>query len=214
MILTGVRWYVAYPLRDRHVEELRQERGVSVDHTTVNPWVVKDRPLLEAAFHRRKRSVWCSWRLDATSMRGTGAWQDLERALDTHGHTSDVLLTEQRDAPAATRFLTKAIGRHGGPEKMTIDGSEATASAIRGDNELHGTSMIIRQVNTVHHVVEQDHRAVKRVTRLRLGCKAFEAVQGMLVGIERMHMLKQGHLALEEGAESLIPAAQFYSLAA
>jgi len=41
IILTCVRWYLAYPLSYRHVEELMQERGVSVDHSTVNRWVLK-----------------------------------------------------------------------------------------------------------------------------------------------------------------------------
>jgi transposase-like protein len=35
--LTCVRWYVADPLRSRHVDELLQERGVSVDHATIKP---------------------------------------------------------------------------------------------------------------------------------------------------------------------------------
>jgi transposase-like protein len=66
IILTCVRWYVAYPLSYRHVEELMQERGVTVDHATVNRWVVKYSPQLEEAFHRRKWSVWLNWRLDET----------------------------------------------------------------------------------------------------------------------------------------------------
>jgi putative transposase len=214
IILTCVRWYVAYPLSYRHVEELMQERGVSVDHTTVNRWVVKYSPPLEAAFHRRKRPVWLSWRLDETYIRVKGAWKYLYRAVDKHGHTIDFLLTEQRDEPAATRFLTKAIRRHGVPEKITIDGSEANAAAIRGYNEAHGTTIIIRQVKYLTNVVEQDHRAVKRVTRPMLGFKSFEATQGTLVGIELMHMLKKGQMTLEEGVESLTPAAQFYALAA
>jgi putative transposase len=49
IILTCVWWYVAYPLSYRHVEELMQERGVSVDHPTVNRWVVKYSPSLDAA---------------------------------------------------------------------------------------------------------------------------------------------------------------------
>ena len=40
MILTGVRWYVAYPLSYHQVEELMQERGVSVDHTPINRGVL------------------------------------------------------------------------------------------------------------------------------------------------------------------------------
>jgi len=66
IILTCVRWYVAYPLSYRQVEELMRERGVSVDHATINRWVLKYNPLLEAAFHRRKRPVWLSWRMDET----------------------------------------------------------------------------------------------------------------------------------------------------
>ena len=38
VILMGVRWYVAYPLSTRHVEELMAERGVNVDHSTINRW--------------------------------------------------------------------------------------------------------------------------------------------------------------------------------
>ncbi len=55
VILLGVRWYVAYPLSTRHVEELMEERGVDVDHSTINRWTIKYSPLLEEAFHRRKR---------------------------------------------------------------------------------------------------------------------------------------------------------------
>jgi putative transposase len=60
IILTGVRWYVAYPLSTRQVEELMRERGVQVDYSTINRWVVKYSSLLEEAFHRRQRPVWVS----------------------------------------------------------------------------------------------------------------------------------------------------------
>jgi putative transposase len=130
IILTCVRWYVAYPLSYRHVEELMQERGVSVDHTTVNRWVVKYSPPLEAAFHRGKRAVWRSWRLDETYLKVKGQWRYFYRAVDKTGQTIDFLLTEQRDERAAMRFLTKAIRRHGVPETITIDGNEANAAAI------------------------------------------------------------------------------------
>ena len=60
IILMGVCWYVAYPLSYRHVEERLEERGVPIDHATIQRWVVKYSSLLEATFHRRKRSVWVS----------------------------------------------------------------------------------------------------------------------------------------------------------
>ena len=51
VILMGLRWYLAYPLSTRHVEELLEERGVNVDHSTINRWVMKYSPQLEAEFH-------------------------------------------------------------------------------------------------------------------------------------------------------------------
>src|SRR5262247_2902909 len=214
IILTGVRWYIAYPLSTRHVEELMRERGVHVDHSTVNRWVIKYSPQLEEAFHRRKRPVGRSWRMDETYIRVKGEWRYLYRAVDTSGQTVDVLLTEYRDTEAARRFLTQAIRRHGVPDKITIDGSEANEAAIRRYNQEHGTAIIIRQIKYLNNLVEQDHRAVKRVTRPMLGFKAFDAAQATLVGIELMHMLKKRQLVVEEGNEGLTAAELFYSLAA
>jgi putative transposase len=165
IILTCVRWYVAYPLSDRQVEERMQERGVAVDHSTINRWVVKYSPQLEAAFHRRTRPVWRSWRMDDTSIRVKGQWRYLYRAVDKRGQTIDFLLTEQRDEQAAARFLAKAIRRHGIPKIITIDGSKANAAAIREFNAAYGTTMTTRQVPYLNNVVEQDHRALKRVAR-------------------------------------------------
>jgi putative transposase len=134
--------------------------------------------------------------------------------VDKTGRTIDFLLTERRDERAALRFLTKAICRHGTPETITIDGSKATAAAIRAYNVAYGTMITIRQVQYLNNVVEQDHRAIKRVTRPTLGFTSFTAAQGILSGIELIHMLKKGQLAVEEGKDGFPPAEQFYSLAA
>jgi putative transposase len=65
----------------------------------------------------------------------------------------------------------------------------------------------------LNHVVEQDHRGVKRVTHPMLGFKSFDAAQCILAGVELMHVLRKGQLEgkVEQGQTS---AAQFYSLAA
>ena len=214
IILMGVRWYMAYPLSYRHVEELMEERGVSVDHATINRWVLKYSPQLEAAFHHHKRPVGKSWRMDETYIRIKGEWRYLYRAVDKHGQTIDFLLAEHRDQEAALRFLKKAIRRHGVPEKITIDGSDANEAAIKRYNEAHGTAIEIRQIKYLNNMVEQDHRAVKRITRPMLGFKSFAAAHDTLVGIELMHMLKKGQMVVEGGAEGLTPAEQFYALAA
>jgi len=213
VILMGVRWYVAYPLSTRHVEELMEERGVELDHATIGRWVIKYRPLLEEAFHRRKRPVWVSWRMDETYIKVKGQWRYLYRAVDKTGQTIDFLLTEERDEQAAKRFLTKAIRRHGVPEKIPIDGSAANEAAITSYNKDHGTAITIRKIKYLNTIVEHDHRGVKRITRPMLGFKAFDAAQSTLTGIELMHMLRKGQLAggREQGRSA---AEQFYALAA
>jgi putative transposase len=214
IILMGVRWYLAYPLSTRHVEELMLERGVHVDHSTVNRWVIKYSPQLEEAFHRRKRPVWVSWRMDETYIKVKGVWRYLYRAVDKYGETIDFLLTEHRDKEAALRFLKKAIRRHGVPETITIDGSDANEAAIKRYNEEHGTHIAIRQGKYLNNMVEQDHRAVKRITRPMLGFKAFAAAQCTLAGVELMHMIKKRQMVVEAGDEGRTAAELFYSLAA
>jgi putative transposase len=93
-------------------------------------------------------------------------------------------------------------------------GSEANAAAIRRYNDAHGTTISLRQVKYLNNIVEQDHRAVKRITRPMLGFKSVKTAQSTLAGVELMHMLKKGQLAVEEGAKGLTPAEQFYALAA
>jgi putative transposase len=132
------------------------------------------------------------------------------RSVEVH----DLLLTEHRDTEAALRFLTQAIRRHGVPDTITIDGSEANEAAIKRYNEIHGTHIIIRQVKYLNSMVEQDHRGVKRVTRPMLGFKSFDAAQGTLAGIELMHMIKKRQMMIEAGDEGLTAAEQFYALAA
>jgi len=143
-----------------------------------------------------------------------GNWYYMYLAVDKMGQTIDFLLTEQRDEPAAKRFLIKAIRRNGLPEKITIDGSAANAAAIKSYNEEYGTAIIIRERKYLNNVVEQDHRAVKRVTRPMLGFKSFDAAQDTLVGIELMHMIKKRQMVVEAGEESLTAAELFYALAA
>ena len=52
IMLVCVRWYVAYPLSLRNLEEMMAERGIAVDHSTVHRWAIKLLPVLEKAFRR------------------------------------------------------------------------------------------------------------------------------------------------------------------
>jgi putative transposase len=66
VILWGECWYMAYPIGYRQLEEMMGERGVEVDHSTLNRWILNFVPLPEREFATHKRSMGISWRLDET----------------------------------------------------------------------------------------------------------------------------------------------------
>ena len=51
-ILTCVRWYLAYPLSYRNLEEMMAERGLQVDHSTIQRWVFSYSPQLRVGSGR------------------------------------------------------------------------------------------------------------------------------------------------------------------
>ncbi len=212
VMLTCVRWYMAYPLSLRHIEEMMQERGVFVDHATVHRWALKIVPVLAKAFRVRKRPVGKSWRLDETYIKVCGQWKYLYRAVDRDGDTVDFLFTAHRDRAAARRFLERAIDQHGEPEKITIDKSGANTAAIDSYNAEHEAHIEMRQSKYLNNIVEQDHRAIKRIVRPMLGFKSMRCARILLAGIETMHMIRKGQLDCPKG-QVASAADQFYSLA-
>jgi putative transposase len=213
IILWGVRWYVAYPISYRQLEEMMGERGVAVDHSTLNRWVIKYAPEVEKAFRRRQCPVGRSWRLDETYVKIKGKSAYLYRAVDKDGHTIDFLLTPTRDRDAAEAFLRKAILTQGLPEKITIDKSGSNTAAIKHYNKTHKTTIVIRHSKYLNNLVEQDHRAVKRLTRPMLGFKSFWAACCTIAGMEVMHAIRKGQLLTPERSLPT-PAEQFSALAA
>jgi putative transposase len=75
VILLSVRWYVAYSLSLRNLEEMIAERGFEVDHSTVHRWVIKLVPLFEKTFRKHKRAVGKSWRMNETYIKVKGEWK-------------------------------------------------------------------------------------------------------------------------------------------
>ena len=123
VILVCIRWYAAYPLSYQHIEEMMKERGVNVDHSTINRWSIRILALLEKASRKFKRPIGVSWRTDETYIKVNGQWKYLYRAVDKADKTIDFLLTSKRDKKAAMRFFEKAMKANGIPEKVTMDKS-------------------------------------------------------------------------------------------
>jgi transposase-like protein len=191
---------------------MMEERGVFVDHSSINRWAIRFLPLLEKVFRKHKRSVGGSWRMDETYIKVKGTWKYLYRAVDKEGKTVDFLLTARRDKAAALRFFDKAMKANGVPEKVTMDKSGANKAAMDEINCRGEVPIIVRQVKYLNNIVEQDYRAIKRVTKPMLNFKSFRAARNVLTGIELMHMIRKGQLLLEGGLEISL-ADQFYALA-
>ena len=92
------------------------------------------------------------------------------------------------------------------PRRSPSTAVTANEAAIKSYNEEHGTAIAIRQVKYLNNIVEQDHRAVKRITRPMLGFKSFDAAQGTLVGIELMHMIRKKPHSIGFSGNALSPS--------
>ena len=212
MILQSVRWYLAYALSYRDIEETMLERGFDVDHSTIHRWVIHYSPQLVEKFSSKKRLPAGRWRLDDTYIKVKGKWKYYYRAVDNYGETIDVLLTAKRDTKAALRYLRKAIGSNGKPSLINIDQSGANTAAIKRYNAKESTRIKIRQCKYLNNIVEQDHRLIKRITKPMLGFKNFPCAQATLAGIELIRMIKKGQLRCQ-AKMSKTPAELFYGLA-
>ena len=117
-----------------------------------------------------------------------------------------------RETTATREFLERAIDLHGVPDKITIDKSGANTAAVESIRADSGADIEPRQNKYLNNIVEQDHRAIKRIVRPMLGLKKFGRARKLIDGIETMHMIKKGQLDCPDGQASSA-AAQFYSLA-
>lgn len=221
IILMLVRWYLAYALSYRDIEELAFERGLIVDHSTIHRWVVRYSPQLENEFRKKyKRTVHGSWRMDETYLKLKGKDVYLYRAIDKFGNTIDFKLSNKRDKKAAFSYFKKCIKQHGFPEKVTMDKSGANKAGIDEINlQLALLFMLggifyqiqVRQIKYLNNIIEQDHRGVKRITKPMMGFKEFHAAEATIAGIELHRMLRKGQ---HKYSKTMTIFDQFYTLVA
>jgi putative transposase len=89
IIMMALRYYLAYKLSYREIEEIFAERNIHFDHSTLNCWVIKYAPQLEARFRKKKRRVASSWRMDETYIKIKGKSVYYYRAVDKYGYIID-----------------------------------------------------------------------------------------------------------------------------
>ena len=179
IVLWAVRWYCRYAVSYRDLEAMMTERGVAVDHSTIDRWVQRFAPEMEKRLRwqwRRPQSV--SWRIDETYIKVRGKWAYLYRALDKLGNTIDFYLSATRNTKAAKRFLGKALRGLKAweqPEVLNTDKAPTYAAAI-AELEAEGkcpNETKHRQVKYLNNVVEADHGKLELLIRPVRGFRWF-----------------------------------------
>jgi transposase-like protein len=211
IILQSLRHYLTYKLSYREIEAIFAERNIHFDHSTLNRWVLKYSPPLEANFRTRKRKVADSWRMDETYIKIKGKWVYSYRAVDKHGAIVDFYLSETPDELAASVFFNKALDSSGLPSKIVIDKSGASIATLDTLNVQFWLSGYMLTVKYLNNIVEQSHRKVKGKMHECLGWKSWVGAEVTLAGVELCSMLKQGQMI---DSEDKAVWEQFYSLAA
>ncbi|WP_242043250.1 IS6 family transposase [Leptolyngbya sp. FACHB-671] len=204
IILLNVRWYCRYSLSFRNLEEMMAERGVEVDHSTINRWVLKYAPELDKRIRPHLKLTNVSWRTDETYIKIKGLWKYLYRAVDSEGNTLDFMPSAKRDGKAAARFFRKVLkGQHTQtPRVITVDKNAAYPVAIEllKEEETIGKVTELRQSKYLNNIVEQDHRTIKRIVEPMMGFQSFNTARRTLSGIEAMNVIREGQVkGIEQG---------------
>ncbi|MGF1523877.1 MAG: IS6 family transposase [Leptolyngbyaceae cyanobacterium] len=198
IILLNVRWYCRYALSYRDLEEMMAERGLSVDHSTINRWVLQYGPELDQRCRPHLRMTNDSWKVDETYVKVKGEWKYLYRAVDSSGQTLDFMLSAKRDAKAAKRFLKKALkARHTSTPRVINVDKNAAYPAATDDLKTETTlpeETELRPVKYLNNMIEQDHRRIKRLVQTGLGFGSFNTARRTLKGYEAMAMIRKGQI--------------------
>ena len=198
-----------------------RERGLSVDHTTIDRWVQHSAPELDKRCRPHLPACNDSWRVDETSGKIKKTWMDLYRAVDSQGNTLEFLLSPTRDAQAAKRVFLKARHAtadsvpqaHPVGEQVTQPTAAATpatsaprvinveknAASPKAMAELKAAGLLperveLRQVKDLNNLIEQDHRFSKRLVKPGMGFFSLETAGRTLQGYEVMNMMRKGQV--------------------
>ena len=211
VITVAVRWYLRYGLSYRDVEELLAERGVEVDHVTVNRWVQRFTSLFADAARFSRHSPGERWFVDETYVKVNGVWRYVYRAVDQTWQVIDVLVSKRRDQGAARRFFHRALMTlKVRPTEVVTDAAPTYPRVL---DELVPAAW--------HHVerwannrIEADHGRLKHRLRPMRGLRTDRTAHVIVSGLAFVQNLRRGHYELAvDTPRPLRVAAAFTELA-
>src|SRR5690349_2086678 len=193
VIVLAVRWYLRYGLSYRDVEELLAERGIEVDHVTVDRWVQRFTPLLADGALLTRHAPGDRWFVDETYVKVNGIWRYVYRAVDQDGQVIDVLVSTRRDAVAAHRFFSRVL------ETLKVIPTEVVTDAA----PVYPAVLEELVPAAWHHVerysnnpIEADHGKLKHRLRPMRGLQIDRTAQVVIAGHAFVQNLRRGHYEL------------------
>ena len=174
------------------------ERGLEVDHSTINRWVLHYSPELDQRCRPHLKLTNDSWRVDETYVKVKKQWKYLYLAVDSKGNTLDFLLTAKRDTNAAKRFFSKALkaSHTQEPRVINVDKNPSYPPAIEQlkKSDILPEETKLRQVKYLNNMVEQDHRGVKHLINPGMSFGSFNSARRTIKGNEAMNMIRKGQI--------------------
>ncbi|ACL62458.1 IS6-like element ISMno34 family transposase [Methylobacterium nodulans] len=196
LIVQTVSWSLRDALSDRDIEEMLLERDLTVDHSTINRWVLADAPSIERRLRQFRKPHRGPVRVDETSIRIRGQWRSLDRAIDKHGEPVDFLLPAHRDLDAAKRFFRTMLQDQPllAPDRIGTDGAGPDPPALAESREAgllprtptHSVTKPLQQGS------EGDHFRMKRPMPWVGGFQPFATARRTIQGFEAMRWLRKG----------------------
>lgn len=198
IILWCLRWYGSTPMSYANLSDMLQERGVSVNRSTIYRWFIEYAPVLRKKFRRYQFiRADTSWQLDETYVKVKGKWHYLYRAINKQGETLDFYFSLQRNKDAAYQFLKRCLRGYDvetQPKTLNTDKHSSYANAIarlKKEGRLR-TDVEQRQVKYLNNGIESDHAPIKKLIAGTGGFKKRKRAWSTLQGFESLRMLNKG----------------------
>lgn len=174
------------------------ERGLSVDHTTVWRWVQRYSPEINRRIRPHLKMSGTSYRVDETYIKVGKSCKYLYRAVDKEGNTIEFMLSAKRDVSAAKRFLKKMMraDHRRLPLSISVDKNAAYPEALSTSQaeQIIPKDCKLRRVKYLNNIIEQDRRFVKKKVRASQCFKRFHTAERTLEGIEAVNIMRKGQV--------------------
>jgi transposase, IS6 family len=160
---------------------MMQERGIGVDRSTINRWVLRYAAELDKRLRPHLKLTNDFWRTDETYTKVKGVWKYLYSAVDSEGNTLDFMLGAKRDGKAAARFFRKVLKANyvTQPRVINVDKNATYPVVIERlkSEQALAAKTELRQVKYLKNLIDQDHRNIKRIVKLMMEFQSFNSAR-------------------------------------